>query len=470
VPIPAATLSIKDGALGIVPPNVNGIVALVGTSSLGTNNLFYSFSDVQTLRETLGTGPLVEAAAHILTISGGPVYCVKANSSTAGTFGTVTRTGTGVSVLTLTGSVPVDTYDVRVRIVTGGVNPAAGTTTFQVSLDAGRTFGPLTALPASGIFAVPNTGITLNFSAATLVALDVYSFTTTGPSYNTTDLNTAVDVLLADPREWFLLYAVGVPADAAATQGVFAALDSKLAAAANAYRYARGLMQCFTGTDSAIIAAVASLSSTRVMLAAGLAQLLSVVNGALNDRPAATPIAARAARVEPSEDLGRVASGSLPGITSLLRDEFRTPGLDDAGLATLTSIVGLSGFFVGNGRIKAAPTSDFQLLQFGRVMDIASRTVRQGMLRFLNDSVRVSATTGRIREEDAKAIEAYIEGQLRATTTTPGYASDVSVVVDRTVNILSTQRLPVRFRIVPLGYVKFIDGEIGFSNPALTPV
>lgn len=470
MPIPAATLSIKDGALGIVPPNVNGIVALVGTSSLGVNNTFYSFSDVQTLRETLGTGPLVEAAAHILTISGGPVYCVKANSSTPGAFGTVVRTGTGVSVLTLTGSVPVDTYDVRVRIVAGGTNPAAGTVTFQVSLDAGRTFGPITALPSSGIFAVPNTGLTLNFSAASLVAGDVYTFTTTGPSYNTTDLNTAIDVLLADPREWFLLYAVGVPADATAMQGIFAAIDSRLTTAANNYRYARGLMQAFVGTDSAIITGGAALSSTRLMVAAGLAQMLSVVNGALNDRPAATPIAARAADVEPSEDLGRVATGSLPGITSLVRDEFRTPGLDDAGYATLTSIVGLPGFYVGNGRIKAPNTSDFQLLQFGRVMDIASRAVRQGMLRFLNDSVRVSATTGRIREEDAKAIEAFIEGVLRSAVTTPGYASDVSVVVDRTVNILSSQRLPVRFRVVPLGYVKFIDGEIGFSNPALTPV
>lgn len=469
MPIPDATLSIKDGALGIVPPNVNGTVALVGTCSLGTVNTLYSFNDIQALREVLGTGPLVEAAAHVLAISGGPVYCVKAANSTAGAFGAVTKVGTGLSVLTLTGSVPVDSYDVRVLIVSGGANPAAGTVTFKVSLDAGRTYGPTTALPASGIYVVPNTGITLNFSATTLVAADVYSFTTTGPAYNTTDLNTAIDVLLGDPREWFLLYAVGVPADATAMQGIFAALDSKLATAAANYRYARGLMQAFSGADAAIITAVASLSSTRVMLAGGFAQLLSVVNGALNERPAATAIAARAAKATPAEDLGRVASGPLTGITALVRDEFRTPGLDDAGLATLRTHVGLSGFYVGNGRLKAPAVSDFQFLQYGRVMDIGSRTVRQGMLRYLNDSVRVSSTTGRILEEDAKAIESSIEGQLRATVTSNGYASDVAVIVDRTVNILSTQRLPVKFRIVPLGYAKFIDGEIGFSNPALQP-
>jgi hypothetical protein len=84
--------------------------------------------------------------------------------------------------------------------------------------------------------------------------------------------------------------------------------------------------------------------------------------------------------------------------------------------------------------------------------------------------VRVNATTGLILEEDARGIERFIESGMRNAVTIPGYASDCSVVVDRTVNILSTQRLAVKFRVVPLGYAKYIDGDIGFSNPALQPV
>src|SRR5687768_10367099 len=101
-PLPDATLTIKDGALGLVPANTNGTQALIGTCSSGTANTVYSFSDITTLKDTLGTGPLVEAAAYVLAIAGGPVVCVKAPSTTAGTNSAVVLTGTGLSVMTLT--------------------------------------------------------------------------------------------------------------------------------------------------------------------------------------------------------------------------------------------------------------------------------------------------------------------------------------------------------------------------------
>lgn len=47
------------------------------------------------------------------------------------------------------------------------------------------------------------------------------------------------------------------------------------------------------------------------------------------------------------------------------------------------------------------------------------------------------------------------------------YISDVTVTVNRQANILSTRTIPVSIAIVPLGYVKAIEVEIGFRNPAL---
>jgi hypothetical protein len=472
MPLPYVNLAIKDGALGIVPGSDNGTVALIGVCSSGTVGTVYSFTDIQTLSTTLGTGPLVEAAAFVLGIAGGTVICVKSASSTASSSGAVTKVGTGTSVLTTTGSSPLDSYQVQVLIVQGGANPAAGTATFKFSIDGGRTYGPETAVPTSGTYSALQTayGVSIVFSALTLVAGDVYSFSTTGPAYTTTDLGAAVDSLVADAREWFLLYAVGVPADATTTQGVFALLDTKLATAASNYRFARAAFQVLDDTDANIATAVAALSSSRVMPVGGFVNLLSLTTGATTKRPAATPIVARAAAVPPAEDLGRVATGAVKGIVTLLRDEGKTPALDSIQLATLRTHVGLSGTYVTNPNVKAGLTSDFKFLQYGRVMDIASKAVRIGMLRFLNDSVRVNSTTGLILEQDALTIEKYIERALRDAVTVPGYASDCSVVVDRTVNVLSTQRLSVKFRVTPLGYAKFIDGELGFNNPALTPV
>lgn len=470
--LPYANLAIKDGALGIVPGSDNGTVAFVGACSLGTANTVYSFTDVQTLKDTLGTGPMVDAAAYVLSIAGGTVVCVKSTTSTAASSSSVVKTGTGVCVITTTGSSPLDSYQVRVLIVQGGTNPVAGTATFKFSIDGGRTYGPEIAVPTGGTYTgfQSTYGVTIVFSAASLVAGDTYDWTTIAPAFTTTDAGTAIDALLADPRTWFLLYAVGMPVDATATQGLHALLASKMATAAASYRYARAAFAVLDDTDANIITAVAALQDTRVMVCAGMAYLLSQTNGSQVKRPQANAIVARAAAVPPSEDLGRIATGAVKGVIALVRDEGKTPGLDAVQLATLRTHVGLSGFHVTNGAVKAGLTSDFKFLQYGRVMDIGSAAVRLGMLRFLNESVRVNSTTGLILEQDALTIEKYVERQLRDAVTVPGYASDCSVAVDRTVNILSTQQLKVKFRITPLGYAKFIDGEIGFNNPALTPV
>ncbi len=468
--LPYANVAVRDGALGIVPQSSNGTVALVGTCSGGVNNTVYSFTDIQTLKDTLGSGPVVAAAALILAIAGGTVVVCKAISTTAASFGAVVKVGTGVCVVTLTGSTPLDSYLLQLLIVQGGTNPAAGTATFKVSLDGGRTYGPETSVPTGGTYTDATKGLTIIFSAASLVAGDTYAATCVGPAYSTTDLGTAIDALAADPRTWFLLYAVGIPADATASQAVFALLQTKMATAATNYRFARSLMQFADLADAAIITGGAALADTRVMVAAGFANVLDVTNGSFPKAPAAHIGAARAAAVPPSEDLGRIASGAVKGVAVLIRDEFRTPGLDIAQYLTLRTHVGQPGAYITNPYIKAGLSSDFKFLQYARVMDIASDAVRAGMLRFLNDSVRVNATTGVILEEDARGIERFIESGLRNAVTIPGYASDCSVVIDRTVNVLSTQRLAVKFRVIPLGYAKYIDGDLGFSNPSLQPV
>lgn len=464
--IPEATLTIKDGALGLVPQDTSGIQALIGTSSSGTANVVASYGDVQTLRDDLGTGPLVEAAALVLSQGGGPVVVVKATGGTAGSNGSVTHTGTGTSVMTVSGT-PLDTYLFKVLIKTAAAAVTSGLGTFVYSLDNGTTYSDEIALPTAGTYLVPNTGLTLTFAAGTLVADDTYTFTSTGPAYTLTNLNTALTALLAASQTWFMVHAVGVPADASASAAVFSALDTALIAAESSFRYAFACMQAADDTDANLISAFSALSSTRVGVCAGFAYIVSPLSGMQYKRGASWAIAARASRVSPATDLGEVAQGALTGVASLLRDERITPGLDANRFSTLRTHVGEPGFFITNARIMSSPTSDFRYWQHRRVMDIASTTVRSGQLQYLNSSVRIDAETGLINENDARAIEKNIEAKMRATVTQPGYASDCSVTVDRTVNMLTTETLKIKYRVVPLGYAKTIQGEIGFANPLL---
>lgn len=472
--IPEVLITIRDGALGLADGNDNGTPAFIGASSSGTANEVRSWTDAQTMRDVLGTGPLVEVAAFVLAAAGGPVVTVKAPSSTAGAAGAVTPTKTGTATLAVTGAA-LDAYDVIVEVLQGGATLAAGSATFRYSLDGGRTYSAEIAVPTSGVYILPNTGLTLTWTYTTgtaFVAGDKWVFTSTGPSYTLSEAQTALDALIADTSvDPFIVHVVGPASSSANAATMFAAVESKLQSAANSnYRYWRAIIETPDEADATIKTAFLASGGTRTMVSGGWAYLTSQLSGAALLRPAAWAVVARAAAVSPAEDLGKVRTGPLSGIHSLKRDEYKTGGLDAAGFVTLRTYPGEPGFYVTHGRVKTAPGSDFKYLQYGRIIDIACKAIRSGQLTFLNDSVRVSKTTGRIIETDARNIEQNMEARVRSAVTEPGFASNVSVLLDRTINVLSTQKLVIRYRIVPLSYAKTIEGDLALENPALNAV
>ena len=470
MPIPDVTINVQDGALGLVPSLNNNVVACVGVSSAGTANAVLSFGagNVQAVTDALGTGPLVETAAALVQAGINVVTC-KATTSTPGSQGAVTPTGGGTSVMTTTGTAR-DSYDVVVLVTKAGTNNV-GDSAFKVSLDGGLNYGPETALPVAASYLVPNTGITLVFGAGTLVAGGTYSFTATGPVFDNTNLNTALTALMADARTWFLLNVVGIPADATAMQTFFGTISTQMASAAAKYRYARAVLSAPWGlTDAALITAMQALSSTRMSIAADWNRLTSAVSGASLKRGTSLILSLRAGQVDPGTDVAQFDLGALPGVVSINRNEEATPGLDVVGYSTLRTFIGAPGFYPTNFRLFGGPTSDFQFLQHGRCIDIACQVARVGYLRFLNSNLLVDKTTGKILESEAARIEAYVNAQLRAALSQPGYVTDVYTVVDRTNNILSTNQLLAAVRVIPKAYAKNIAVTIGFFNPSLNPV
>jgi hypothetical protein len=475
--LPDVSVTIQDGQLGILASSTSNIAVKLGVSSLGTANTLYSFADKTKLSATLGTGPMVEAAALSLDTAGGPIYCMPVNSSVAGTWGAVTHVGTSTTTLTLTGA-PLDGYSLLVTIVTGNALVSSGLVTFTYSLDGGNTTSALISLPAGGTYAIPGTGTTLNFTLAfTAVAADTFTAAATAPSYSGTDLTNAINALLTNPLVWGFVHIVGSPSSAAASATLVATVDTLLASAATQFRYAFAVMDCAKDTDANILTAFAAVSSKRVLMGAGTAFLTSSISGLIRERSAGWLAAARCAQVSIHEDLGRVATGPVIGIpavvaggaSGLVRDEQVTPALDAARLMTLRTIIGKQGFYITNGNMVAPTGSDFGLVQRRRVMDVACSTSRQGLLQYLNDSVRVNSGTGLILESEAQSIEAYVGGLLNTALVAAGHASAAFIHIDRTHNILSDSTMPVTVSVVPLGYLKAISESIGFVNPALVP-
>ncbi len=175
--LPGITMTIEDGALGTLPPNTAGASAKIGICSKGTPGTIKGYSDINTLKNDLGSGPLVEAIGQVLNVAGGPVYAVPATPSTAGTAG-VNGTGGGTThVGPGTGTVAVSLAPDRIivaKISTGGI---LATSQVQFSVNGGAYSAPV---PTAATIRVPGTLTVLSFAAGTYVLNDTYTVATSG--------------------------------------------------------------------------------------------------------------------------------------------------------------------------------------------------------------------------------------------------------------------------------------------------
>lgn len=146
MPLPGIRQELVDGALGLEASATDAHVK-VGVSSLGTPNRVYAFTDPNTLRATLGTGPLVEACAYHLGTAKRPVLCVPVAATTPGELGDIIQTGTSPAI-TDEDSEPLDGYELAIKVDRSG---RLGEARFVYSLDGGKSWSPAVATPAPGL-------------------------------------------------------------------------------------------------------------------------------------------------------------------------------------------------------------------------------------------------------------------------------------------------------------------------------
>ena len=590
------SVTILDGSLGIIPDDTTGIHVKMGVCSSGNVNQLYSFTSTQDVKTTLGSGKLVDALAAALDIAGGPIYAMRLNASVAGTVSQiqaslVTTPTASDAALAVSGS-PTNDYQVVVQISRAGKVGTTPYPTFQYSLDNGLTFSDQIVIPAGGVYAIPQTGITLTFTTGVNGAFvgDVWKFSTTAATWNNTNVGDGFVALLQDSRTWGFVHLVGVcdttiastvasymttaqtneryvhtvveardmnflasletaaqtfpmtfaggetlkilisndfgvtfpitrtftfPAVAYAninalvtalnvqsfTGGLFTVSAStspatgltiatqsikgktQLKVDATSTGIGGGLIQ-FTGNQLAsgetedawmnsLIGAWVNFVSDRVSVFAGPCDIYSSISREYNVRNGAFIMTGRESLIPIREDLGKVARGALPLILTpepnsnkygIYHDEDAKPGLDVSRFSTTRKFKNLPGFFITNGRTFALPGSDFTYLQYRRVIDRAATLLTIISKQFINTEVRVNKD-GTIFEIDAGGIEDKVTNFMYADLKDNIVALEVQV--DRTINVLSSQKIKITASIRPFGYIKFIDLVVGFT-PVIT--
>jgi hypothetical protein len=366
-----------------------------------------------------------------------------------------------------------DDAEVYLKVINGGTVGVTGIT-YQISLDNGRTPGITTALGTATTVAVPGLGgVTLSFTAATLIAGDIVRFRANAPCWNATDLGLALAQLALNQTGWELCQIVGA-IDAAALAAIVTAFGSMPEKAWIGHMRMPNTGESEAAYKTAMDAIFSGLSASYGMLCSAATKTTSGVNFRQYRRPFSFSAAARAASVLEHIDISKINLGPLPGVDIRdangnvdEHDEAANPGLDDSRFCVARTWQDAQGVYVNNPRLFSPTGSDFQYLQHRRVMNIAKAALRTYFQRRLSEEINVDATTGFILEQDAGEIEAGANAILAAVLTSTPKASKATFTLSRTDNLLSTQTLTGQARIIPLAYPKFINLDIGFFNPAL---
>jgi hypothetical protein len=498
-------ITVLDGGASIVVPQ-NNVQVVIGCCSAGTANQIIATTQPQNLQTALGYGALPEAAA-LSALAGGVVLAIKTTQNATGTAEAVQsgagNTGTAVVTVTLDGTVGAfDDYYVVMKIITGGAVGTSGWT-MQLSLDAGRNFGPTILPGTAATYVIPNTGITLNFAAAaaTFTAGNTYKFATTGPSFATGGVQSALTAFAnsqyAIAGVGSMLLAGGTLSTAGTQYGIAGAdattIQGYLDTLATGYIFTRMIVSArdahqpttYGGageTDSVWSAAVATdysaVSAKRICACAGYYNMptaypTTACGTPRYRRPLAWALAARQVTIPPQRHAGRVRDGALTQIVIdptndpkdgfVYHDERTAPGLDAARFTAAVTRFGKQGFFIKNPNLMSPTGSDFTILPRGNVMDVACNIVHQAGEEEINDDVRLNPS-GTLYINDALTIQTQIGNALKDNMLSSSEISGYGVVVDQTHNVGADSKVPINVTIQGRGYILEEDITISFQN------
>ncbi len=138
-----------------------------------------------------------------------PIIFIGLPTVTAGTIGRQNSTGvTGTSAITVAAGAAgvLEEVDGVVTVTKGGTIGAAGIE-LSISMDGGRIAKPV-RLGTATSYTIPYVGLILNFGAGTLVAGDVYTFSSTAPLWDGTGIQDAREALATQlklARSWMVI-------------------------------------------------------------------------------------------------------------------------------------------------------------------------------------------------------------------------------------------------------------------------
>lgn len=496
----SVTLLDNEGS-SVLVPGVS-IQLVIGTSSSGPTTLVAT-RNPSTLLTTYSYGPLAEAAGLTASV-GGTVLAIQAATTTPGAKTAVTFTGSGTSVVTVTGT-PFDTGFYIGKVLVAGT---IGTTGILVALsaDGGRTWSPPISLGTATSYAWSGTGLTLNFGAGTLVLDDTFQFSTTEPLWNTAGILYALETYAASPYAIQPIGSVhivggstagGVPGADITSIGGY--LEGSVVGAGNlgqplfndavmTLRDASpplkwgGTGETEAAWMTAILASVSGVAEKRTSACGGFYNTPSVLASPLGAlwryrRPLAWSIAARMTQIQPQRSAGRVKDGPL---TTIVVDPINDPldgfiyhndaGFAPSGLGDFRIVAGTtrsgkgSAYFARGAPTMAAIGSQYAQRPYMAVADFAANILQSAGTDLINDDIRI-LPAGSLDPRDALTIQNGVGVLIKSQMVGTQMISAFTVSVDTTNNVQTTGNINIALSVTYRAIVITVTGTFAFTNP-----
>jgi len=179
------------------------------------------------------------------------------------------------------------------------------------------------------------------------------------------------------------------------------------------------------------------------------------------------------ASVPVQRNIGRVKDGGLPfaysaivygtsGTSILKTDEIDAATLHDKGYIVTRRFVNRNDMFVNDDPNANLLSDDFNSVSRVRTIDKAMLITYNTYVNEINDEVLI--TNGKLDPGIAKALQAKIENQIGLLMQAEGEISSVRCVIDTNQDVLATGKIVVKIYVVPVGQLKEIEVDLGFSK------
>lgn len=466
MPIPNIANQEVNGLLRASPPS-SSLVCVLGTSSAGSVGFPWVGARVTDLVSANGYGPGPELAAMKCAASQQVVF-IKLPIASAGSAGSVTSTNPGTSAVTVTGT-PYENLDVALKFSAGATIGVAGAK-FQYSLNGGLSYSLTYSLGTANTFVIPNTGLTVNFGAGTVLSNSVFMFSTVEPAPDAAGIQAAFDLIKVSslPIDCVVLANNATPTLVTAMK---TGIEGIKPFGKHVWGLAGAPIPTPSQTDSqystAMDTAYTATASDKLGVCMWSALYSSAISGLTFERSPLFPALNVLTPADISENSASIAGHAVPCLLAddttgvqVGHDALYDESLSDRFI-TLRTWPGQPGVYITRARLLSAPADSAQLIIHRRLVNRGEQAADRYMATIVHTPIRVQAANGHITDDEKLRIQDGM--QSAQDDALVGHVSNVKYVLDSSINMLTTSRLEGDLYIQPFGYPEYIITRIALT-------